>query len=489
MMLKVTLVISNSRWFGKRRYQTWLPAAPILTAILREACDFSIIDANVNEWDFEQTETVIRASKADVVLISALSVDYHKQYHKAAEIAKKALPSCVVIMGGVYPTVMEVDILEDEHVDYVFVRHAEGRLDRFIRLLDIGDHAAIAAFPGVGYRKDSLPVLNPLLASIGDVEKQIRPDYSKLDIESYLAAADAQYNPKNYSTECSVKRSVNITTSYGCRYNCFFCATRTISGRKIAYRSVEDVLDEICFFVTHHRVNHISFMDDNVVSDKARAKALLAGIQAMGVDLELQVGNLAVWDLDASIIAALAAAGCTRVGISIESSSQRVLHKIIHKPLDLKIVKPIVAMLREAGMMVVADFIIGLPGETWQEIKDSFRYAAELDIDLCNFNVATPYPKTDLYKHMVANDMLPKDFSFTDDKFFLTGIPSTDEFTAAELKVLQAFGWEDVNCGTLERRERTKRVLRLDDQSLNDYCRSMRHSAIRSANYCLRGGK
>lgn len=480
-MTQVILIINNSTWFGKRVHKNWISAAPIITSMLKDICDFSVIDANVNCWTCEEAEAKVRESGADIVLVSALSVDYQLQYHKTAAIAKKALPSCTVVMGGVYPTVMEEEVLSDKNIDYIFIGHAEGRLDSFIHALAAGGAKEIESFPGIGYRKKGGCIVNPLPTYIGDIKEMVRPDYSQIDIEGYLDMGGS-YSPRNYSTECNDKKSVNIITSYGCRYNCFFCATRTISGTKIAYREVVDIIDEIKFFISEHNVTHISFIDDNMVSDKTIAKKLLSEIIAMGYSLEIQIGNLALWDLNEEIIILLAKAGCTRIGISIESSSQRVLRDIIHKPLDLSIVESMIAMLRENGIMITVDFIIGLPGETWREIRNTFRYAEKLDVDLCNFNIATPYPKTDMYLYMKENGLLPEGFSFMKDRAYLAGIPSTDEFKAAELLVLQAFEWEKVNCDTTVKRERTKRVLRIDDLQLDDYCRYMRESAIR----CIR---
>ena len=71
-MNKVALLINNFSWYGKRAFRTWLPAVPIITAIMKNKYDFEIIDANVNEWDFDKTKEEIQRCKADLILISAL---------------------------------------------------------------------------------------------------------------------------------------------------------------------------------------------------------------------------------------------------------------------------------------------------------------------------------------------------------------------------------------------------------------------------------
>lgn len=127
--------------------------------------------------------------------------------------------------------------------------------------------------------------------------------------------------------------------------------------------------------------------------------------------------------------------------------------------------------------MVIADFIIGLPGETWEEIRSTFKYAQKMGADLCNINVAVPYPGTGLYSYMRDKDMLPDDFSFKSN-FYVTGLVKTDEFVPAELMILQGFEWEKINAETKEKKERAMRVLRLTEEEFDEYVRAIRRTAL-----------
>lgn len=475
--LKVVLVVNNFSWFGKRAFHTWLPSVPIITALLKNETEFLIIDANVNAWTFEETREEIRKTAADIVLISALSVDYQLQYHKVAELAKQALPGVTVVCGGVYPTVLPEQVLRDRNIDFVIQGYAEERLARIINL--IGDNAidVLKHEEGVGFRLRNKICLIPFYHYLCEVKKIVRPDYSYLDIEKYFQL-QKEYNAQNYTTECAEKRSVNIIASYGCPYNCFFCANRNLSNSRIVYRPLEDVLDEINFFVKTYKVQQISFMDDNIVADKSRAKKLFQEIINREYRLEIQIGNLAAWDLDDEMLELMKQAGCTRIGISVESGSCRVLKEIIHKPLNLEIIPQLVMKFKQLNIIMVADFIIGLPGETWEEIRQTFDYAYTMDADLCNFNIAVPYPGTDMYYYMKAHHMLPADFAF-DETFFWKGLVHTKEFSPSELKMLQACEWERVNLGTKRRKARAMKALRLSESEIEAYAKQMRKNAIR----------
>lgn len=470
------MFINNFSWFGKRTFRTWLPAVPIITALIKGCCDFSVLDANVNEWDFDEAEKKLKETHADVVLISALSVDYRIQYHKLAQIAKAALPDCTTLMGGVYPTTLPKQVMEDGNIDIIMQGYAEERLPRIIKMVLSKNLQQLSNEKGIGLRINGRLHLNLQKTFLYQTHQITRPDYSCIDIDKYFKLQQT-YSAKNYSTECAKKRSVNIISSYGCTYNCFFCANRSLSGNHIVYRPVEDVLDEINYFVREHAVEQISFMDDNIVADKKRAKKLFRELINRNYNLEIQIGNLAAWDLDDEILELLHKAGCTRIGISVESGVQRVLKDIMHKPLDLSIIPPLIKKFKALNIMMVADFIIGLPGEKWEDIRESFNFAYKMEIDLCNFNIAVPYPGTELYTYMLQHELLPKNFQF-DERFFVNGLVKTDEFTPAELQILRAFEWERINTSTPERRERAMRVLRVSKEELNEYLKQMRIDAI-----------
>lgn len=476
-MNKVVMLINNFSWHGKRPFHTWLPAVPIITALLKDRFDFQVLDANVNNWSIEQTEKKLAETGAELVLISALSIDYQKQYHTLALVAKQALPNCITLMGGIYPTTLPYQVLEDPNIDVIMQGHAEERLPGIVEILLSGCLEMLEHEPGIGLHLHGKATLTPLTSMLYQTKHIVKPDYSCLEIEKYFQF-QKEYNPKNYSTECAEKRSVNIISSYGCPYNCFFCANRSLSGSHVVYRPVEDVIDEIAYFVKNFQVEQISFMDDNIVADKIRAKRLFSELIARKYDLEIQIGNLAAWDLDDELLDLLHEAGCTRIGISVESGVQRVLAEIMHKPLRLEIIPPLIRKFRERNIMMIADFIIGLPGETWEEIRKSLEYAYGMEADLCNINIAVPYPGTDMYVHMKQHGQLPEDFRFN-ERFFIDGLLSCDEFSAAELQVLRAFEWERINTSTPERRIRAMRALRLTENELDAYCRDMRAGALR----------
>lgn len=472
--MKVTLVVSNYAWFGKRPWRGMTTSVPIITAVLKDKVDFSVVDANVNDYSEENVREKLKEIAPEVVLITALSTEYHKTYHTVAKISKNVLPNVLVIMGGVYPTVCPEHVIEDGNVDIAMMGHAEGRLDQLLMLIETGDQDKIKKFEGIAYKMDGSIVVNPLEHYIGDVFDMVKPDYSLIDVDKYLDAERKSVANQNMEIK---GRSATIISSYGCPYNCLFCATRTISGRKVAYRPADDVLEEIDFFVTKKHANAIFFADDCLLANRERAKFIFEEIIKRNYNIEIQIGTVAAWHLDKEILELMKKAGLTKLGISVESGNERVLHKIIRKPLKIEILPGIISMCRELDILLRANFVIGFPGETWEEIRDSLRVAEELDFDLIDIHIATILPKTDLYELAKSTHSISEDFSFFSDDInfgFGKGNITTDEFTPEELQVLRAYEWDRINFSTPQKRKRACRIMNISEEELKEHRKQTR---------------
>ena len=134
-MKKVIILVANTRWFDGRRNIELPTAVPILASILNESFEYEIIDCEGLDLDEKQTMEAIKKAAPDIALITALSIKYHKQYAKAAELVKKVSKSIITVMGGVYPTTSYDHVMEDHNVDYIMLGHAEERLCQFLNAI------------------------------------------------------------------------------------------------------------------------------------------------------------------------------------------------------------------------------------------------------------------------------------------------------------------------------------------------------------------
>ena len=473
---KIVLFMPNTRWYNKRPWMQ-LPYTPsILTALLKEVFDFELLDANAEDLTEEESLLRLKENKPEMLLVSGISVEYFQQYHKTFEIAKTANQDCITVFGGVYPTLMPEEVLNDKNIDYAFIGQAEERISDFISIVLTRNKDSLKDLHGIGFRDENgKTIINPRKSFLSDIKQVVKPDYSLIDVTAYIS-----YKSQDILNNTTTGKNVTIVTSFGCPYDCSFCATRTISGRSVNFRPVEDILNEIEFFIKEYGVENITFIDENLTFHRKRVEEILNAFIDRKYNLKWQMANVAIWHLDDKLLELMHKAGCTSISPSIESGSRRVLGDLIRKPLKILDMAPgIVKKCKELGINIIAHFVIGLPGETWDEIRQTFRFAESLDFDLVVFHIATPYPKTELYDVAVKDKLLPEDFSFFSPEFYGTtrGFITTDQFTPYELMVLRSFEWDRINFSTPEKTAKIAKMMNMTIEELNNHRRQTRLKA------------
>jgi radical SAM superfamily enzyme YgiQ (UPF0313 family) len=88
----------------------------------------------------------------------------------------------------------------------------------------------------------------------------------------------------------------------------------------------------------------------------------------------------------------------TRLAIGIESGDQRIINEVLHKYIDLEKAREIFYIARSLGVRTHAHFMIGIPGETWEDMQRTLDYALSIPVDSVEFNILTPWPGTRFYE-------------------------------------------------------------------------------------------
>lgn len=202
---------------------------------------------------------------------------------------------------------------------------------------------------------------------------------------------------------------VPIMTSRGCPFACIYCSTPKIWGRKIRFRSPENVLKEICDRVKKYDVNSLYFSDDNFILNKEHTRKLCRGMISHDFDLtwscEARV-NL----LDKETLSLMKRAGCIRIKLGIESGSDRILN-LTEKGFTIKQIRHGMRLIKEAGIPITIYMMLGFPTETRREMFESLELCKELDADWVSLSVVTPYAGTKLYE-IIEKDVSERRFLF-----------------------------------------------------------------------------
>jgi phosphonoacetaldehyde methylase len=224
-------------------------------------------------------------------------------------------------------------------------------------------------------------------------------------------------------------------TSRGCSANCIFCATARFWGNKYRARSPENVIAEIDELVKKYGIKEIQFIDDNLTLNKKRAIAIFRSIKKRFKIAWSTPQGIAPWALDEELIKEMKDSGCYEISLAVESGDQDILKQVIRKPGSLDKIKRLVKEINRVKMLSKGFFVIGLPGETKEQIQKTFKFALDLKLDSATFSLATPFPGTRLYSLCLEKGYLKKGFDFNRTDFSVGSI-KTPDFTPDELERL-----------------------------------------------------
>ncbi len=471
---KVVLMYPNTHWIDWTARTAW-DLHPynlgILAAMIEKDFEIKIIDATVDNLSKEEFSELISKEKPDIVGISVLTNEYSGAGNIAAEIVKSINPQTTVIMGGVHVTTSNPEeiLSKNPSIDYLIMGEGEYTFQKLCNHLN--NNSALPE-KGIAYKNENQIINKGMADFIQDLDALPYPSYHLFDFLKY--ANKTQREDVGRAREFPY---VRMMTSRGCPYNCCFCEVKNIAGRKPRMRSVKHIMGEIELLVKKYNIKSIVFDDDNLLMDLQRAKELFRALINSGYNLKWNSPAMSIYNIDEETVQLMKQSGCQFLNIAIESGTQRVLNDIIHKPLDLEKVKEIVKLIKKYDIDLASNFIIGFPGETWEEIRQTIKYAEEVGVDYAKFFIATPCPNTELYQVAKENNYLRPGFTF-DRHLWTDGWIDTPEFRHQDLKILRAYEWDRVNFFDLKNKAKIAQMMGITEQRLDE----IRKSTMQRAN-------
>ncbi|MFW9869505.1 MAG: B12-binding domain-containing radical SAM protein [Candidatus Thorarchaeota archaeon] len=335
-------------------------------------------------------ETVLSSFSPDVVGISGQTTPSIYDVYRTAKVVKNHNKTIPVVVGGAHVTFQDEQVLNDCPDIDVVVR-GEGEITMNAILERMEKKQQYDGVPGTTVRRGDSIIKNPDMPYIDCLDNLPFPDYDLLDLRSYF--------PKN-------QRIAPMITSRGCPYQCTFCSSSRITGKRWRGRSPENVMQEIELLQKRYGVRDVTFIDDLFTFDHKRVKEICSKMImdmdevtwtcSTRADILSRHPEMANW---------LKKAGCHTLYIGAESGSQRILDRI-KKGIQLNQIIRSVKLAKQAGLGLVLSFILGIPGESKEDIESTIDFACRLDPDLAQFTICTPYPGTPMYDEVRENGWL-----------------------------------------------------------------------------------
>ncbi len=421
----------------------------LLAAMVRDLVEIKIIDAQFYNLSQEDFKREIENFNPDYVSFSILTSEYSSRLDIASKLVKEVNSNIIVIAGGVHVTTNYEHVVKNPDIDYCVRGEGEYVLKDLIKYLN-GD----GPIPGIGlvYR-DGKDIIIQGRAIVEDLTKIPWPAYDLIDLNAYISTS-SRFGP-NRPPEFPC---IRMNTTRGCPFGCSFCQVEQINGKKVRARDPEDVVSELLFLKEKYGIRAVIFEDDNLLMAPGHyAKKLFTLMIERNLNLKWMGGAFALFLMTDDLLDIMKKSGCVGVNIAIESGNERVLKEIVQKPIkDLKRVPEIIQKIKSRGMYCLANFIIGFPGETWDEIRDTIKFSEFCGADYIKIFVAVPLKGTKLYQIAQEKGLLSRDNCDIEINWRY-GVITSNEWTNKDVSILRAYEWDRINFS----RERIKRTAEL----------------------------
>lgn len=227
---------------------------------------------------------------------------------------------------------------------------------------------------------------------IKDLDSLPFPDWSTFPVRSY-----------SYFPALRQRPFLPVLSSRGCPYTCEYCPYEIIKYRS---RSAENVLDELGEWRKRYGLRGFLFRDPIFSVKRKRTVDLLEGMIRRGYDFRWAC-ETRMDCLDVELLELMARAGMRVVNVAVESSNEAVLKDVARKPIPVAHQEEILRTCDRLGIRATVFYVIGLPEDTRESIRETVSYAKHLNTHVAQFFVYTPFPGTKLYdrvKHQVITD-------------------------------------------------------------------------------------
>lgn len=470
-MAKIIFIIQREERDNLRRV---LPKIifPIETAFAASlVCSFNhdimSFDLNLmgedNGW-VKKFKKMLRTFKPDFIVSAPQSLTFliKENIQESISIfqyAKDNNSNTKTIYCGQFATSYPEDALKRTSADFIIRGEYEEALIELINSLESG--GIPSNITGVMGTNDT--ILSSIASSNLFAELPF-PAYNEFNFEQYF-----QF-PGNGNVRYA-KHSHQYThylTSRGCPSQCCFCNVSYLRGsRKYKTRPVQTVLDDLEKITGELGIKEIHFLDENITLNRKRTIEICDGIIRRGIKFKwIASSGMSIYSLDELVLEKLKESGCYRLNLAIESGSQEVLTNIIHKPINLSKATEILKIARRLEFEIIGFFIIGLPGESKEQINKTLKFAASSYFDYVTFSIATPQAGTALEKLCIEKGLLKETQPLYGISKRSTGVFSTEQFSSFDLEKIRWKCWDNINFKTHKRRDTICKMMGVSEKEL-----------------------
>jgi len=367
-----------------------------LSAVLKRAGhEVTMFDQANPETPNEFIVAEMLRCSPDLVGLSFLSTTSYPYAKMIARELRAAHSSVKIAMGGVFAS-LNASLVKMQCPEVDFVCRGDGEQLLLDLLERLDDPASVT---GVTWQdRDGTLRANPNRTLERDLDQWPFPDRESLPLDF------VESMPLDVPAVLSMDRFTTMQTSRGCPWPCVFCDIPIFNEGKWRSRSPAHVLAEFKL-LQEQGYGSVYFVDDHFLLQPKRIEAICDGLIAM--DNKIKYGLEGRVDSVAQhLFPKLAQSGCRTVMFGIESGSQKILDRL-RKEQTLEEIESAVANAKKAGIEIVHGFfVVGIPDETEEDLRATFKFASRIRVDSFGFNRLCVYRGTPLWKEYVERGLV-----------------------------------------------------------------------------------
>jgi len=364
------------------------------TALEKRGHKVKLINAEIENLSLDKLTKLTKDYEPQAIGISTTTPIF-KKARETARYLKKNFPNTPIIFGGSHLASFPKISLEFKEIDYGIVGEGEITICELIEALE--QKKNLETIKGMVFKKNNKIIQTSSRKLIPDLDKLPIPAWHLIQLEKYR---DIMSRKKHFAT---------MMSSRGCPYNCLWCDPEGRFGKKFRGRSPDHIFKEIELLYKKYNIKEILFYDDTFTIDRQRIIDLSKKLIEKKLDL--------IWEcrtrvnlVDKELIKLMARAGCYRIRFGIESGNEKVL-KFVRKGITKDQAKKAINWCKQYKIETFTYFMLGLPTETEETMKETINFALELNPDYTTFSPTSVFNHgNDLFKWAVENNYIAKDY-------------------------------------------------------------------------------
>ena len=397
---------SCGEWKGFRPH---IGLGYIAQTLSENGFEYDVIDMNLG-YKFKHLQKKIDTFKPDLVGMTLLTLEY-KKFYKLLSMIKAENPRVKTVVGGPHVTIFKQEVMKDcTAIDYGVVYEGEETLIELCKG-ELPDDK----IKGLMSRNNGRISYPGQREFIMDLDKLPFPRYEKFELKKYIP-------------------EVELYSSRGCPHKCIFCPNRLLSPVFRA-RSPVHVVDEIEYWYKKG-FRQFNFDDDNFNRDNNRVYQICDEIERRNLkDLFLRCSNgIRADKVNRPLLSRMKEVGFHYIAFGADAGNNKML-KLIKKGETIEDIEQALKNACELGYDMKLLFVVGTPGETWEDVEDKVRLTMKYPLNDVHFYNIIPYPGTELYDWIEKNNrFLKKPEDYLNDVSFceINPIFDTQELSAED---------------------------------------------------------